>query len=718
MATRATVGLGLGPGVPRREVSVRVGQYNILAANLANNLKSWFWYGYSGLRPPPATTTATTLATPPPPPPPPPQIYRDDGLDGLRAEVFGTGRSPLLADFWAGVLKKYVKIWSLYFDYELQRPSLYEGEDIEAEIDVAPMPQSLGAAAVKLPLAEMRLAAGPSERLVALLQEALLDFLYRDRLDLAAEGDKDLAHHLFVSPHHKATLNFATWQKVAGPVGLGLLDLPVADWEALEEKRRAIDAEKHAAAAPAAPAPVRDSLSDMRWECIADYNRALRRHLADGADSEEAIRGVLAHKCRRLAELVSFSDADMRDILRIQHESFDWQQRVHGIADEMAKRNCHIWAVAEIDAYEDISGALARNPSTSRLRLVAYKHRKTIRADDGVAIYADVERFDVEGVGFVRFSSAAEYRGLGKGGGGDLGLRVHAGRVEDGIITPETEYERQPIPLEGDEAAPAAAVAEMLTGGAAVAYTYTDNLKPEQGRWFDERVATFAVLKAKVKEREADGPPTRILAVATHLWHTQNNPTNERLRLIEAQQMMRALTHFKEAATAAFGPLHAEIVCGDFNDAPNLAWYEGRCNETDPSSAAAPPTPVYDFMVREQGYLDALGQVEGRRTPTTFTMARSYPIDYIMVRRPDHGASGGGGGSGGGGSFGLAARADDVQRVRLATRCGASGDLELLPYGTSRGAVTGTPMPAVGEQPTVPSDHVPVSATVDIEVPL
>eukprot|EP00968_Pinguiococcus_pyrenoidosus_P018489 scaffold1944_cov241-Pinguiococcus_pyrenoidosus.AAC.3 len=679
MAAQMALGFGLSPGVARKDLRIRVGQYNILAANLANNLKSWFWYGYSGLKSPAGEDGAAAQPRRP--------AYREDGLDDVRLQVFGYGRSPLLADFWASILKKYVKIWNLFFPYELERPSHYE----EGEHGLS-----------------------HSDLLVLKLRDALVHFFYRDSIELAPEGEKDLAHHLFVSPAVKRTRNFELWQRIAGHVGLGLADLPAEKWDELERKRVAIDELRQrntedgtgdATSSVIAP-------DGSRWDCIADFNRTLRSFLAgflDGEAPDEAVRQVLEEKCLRLAQLVAFSDNDMKDILRIQHESFDWQQRVQAIVGEIAKRECSAWGISELDEHEDISNALRSNPLTSRLRLVAFKHRKTLRVDDGVGIYADEGDFDVEGVGYVRYGAAAVAR-ADERQRQQLHLRVHAGRIADGIIAPETEYKKVFHPVGGQGGLPSAdeEVAKMLQQGQPVAYTYTDKLNPEQGRWFDERVATLVVLRSKVED-EAD-VAVRILLAATHLWHTQNNPVAEELRLIETQQMMQAMSHFKHCVEETLGSVDAEVVCGDFNDAPNFAWYEGRGDFPDPSSPDVPTTPVVEYMTQAQGFMDVLADVDGRRTPTTYTMARSYPIDYIFVRQPELR-----GGDAAPASL-LEVKADDVQQIRLARQSRSTGTLELLPFGASEDAVTGTPMPAVGTQDTVPSDHVPVSATLRFKV--
>lgn len=94
---------------------LRVGHYNVLADSLADNLKPWFWYGYSGV-----------AARPLP-------VYRRDELDELRGEVFGAGRSRTLQNFWAGVLKKYAKVYSVFFDYDIQNAERLERSDRPAE---------------------------------------------------------------------------------------------------------------------------------------------------------------------------------------------------------------------------------------------------------------------------------------------------------------------------------------------------------------------------------------------------------------------------------------------------------------------------------------------------------------------------------------------------------------------------------------------------------
>ena len=496
------------------------------------------------------------------------------------------------------------------------------------------------------------------------MKRALLDMVYRDDPSLAPEGDKDLAHHLFAldgADGAVPSVNYAAWHAVAQHAGLGITDR--AAWASLSALRSAIDGAAEDAA---------------RWDHIAAFNRELRHALAGGPRLDEAAqRAALGDKMGALAKLVALSEGDVVEVLRIQRSSFLWAERVRGIAREMGSRRCGVWGVSELDRAADLTKNLndfARE-SGQQLRVAVFKHRKTVAMDDGVALYVDEARYRVLSTAFVRFSGAAHVAGLPL-----RAVHFACSVDESGVVTPESLEDHTFHALSAPSEDSAAL--ESVSAGGCLGYAFTERLSVQEGRWFDERVAVFAVI-----ERRDDAVGGRVLVGATHLWHTQNRPSTERLRLEEARQLCSALEHYEGVAAAAFGKIDGTVLLGDLNDAPSLAWF-GRGEEE---------TPVYAHLTREARFVDAM--LEGRdpasleRAPTTVTLERAVPIDHILLRGE------------------IDARPDKVQPVCLAARDEA-GALVLLPEGVREGAVTGTPMPPCGAQRIVPSDHVPVSATV------
>ena len=70
--------------------TLKVGQYNMLAASLASNLKPWYWYGCQGIVPG--------------------QPYMGDAFDARRVATFGYGRSRKLIELWS-VAKTYLRLF-------------------------------------------------------------------------------------------------------------------------------------------------------------------------------------------------------------------------------------------------------------------------------------------------------------------------------------------------------------------------------------------------------------------------------------------------------------------------------------------------------------------------------------------------------------------------------------------------------------------------------
>lgn len=136
----------------------RFGQYNILAACLAENLKPWFWYGYNG-RP------------------------VGDDLDFLRLEIFGSGRSRVLSSFFI-TLKSFVKVYNhSSYGYELGKRSTFTG-GVEKNIDLHNL-------------------------MANYICQCLIDFFHRNNLT-SPEGDYDLVYHLIFND----SKSFKNWQEI------------------------------------------------------------------------------------------------------------------------------------------------------------------------------------------------------------------------------------------------------------------------------------------------------------------------------------------------------------------------------------------------------------------------------------------------------------------------------------------------------------------------
>jgi endonuclease/exonuclease/phosphatase family metal-dependent hydrolase len=208
---------------------------------------------------------------------------------------------------------------------------------------------------------------------------------------------------------------------------------------------------------------------------------------------------------------------------------------------------------------------------------------------------------------------------------------------------------------------------------------------PNQKDYYDERVAVFAALT----HLESG---VVVVVAATHLYHSQKNPVHEEIRGLEFLQLQEALAVFRtDQGVTEEAPL---LLLGDMNDAPDHSYY----------GEVAPRHTRFYAEATRQGWQDCFATVPGvSRPPTTATLSRRYCIDYILTKA----------GGGGGADIAIDARGDPVPPICL-VGLDKEGKRVLLPEGVTAGAVCGLPLGACGGQAAIPSDHVPITATVTI----
>eukprot|EP00906_Rhabdomonas_costata_P003623 RCo005502 len=281
----------------------RVGQYNLLANCLADNLKPWFWYGYSGIQED--------------------APYHGDEFDVSRVQCFGYGRSEKLIKFWT-LMKMFLKIFHTDYNYRIHLREFANPQEI-------------------------------SKQLIPLLHQALVDFFYRDNLS-SPEGDKDLAYHLF----RRNSREYSLWEDVSRHAGLHLRD---EHWPLLEAHRSEAMAattvlEKHRhmvkfnatlrAALTAGPLPVPSFRSEEQLRQESDQLSALLRKLATFVcPSNLDLREIFAvqqqwnwdRRCQALVAQLNAMDVDvwalqeldelfsLRALLRPRYELAAFKQR-------------------------------------------------------------------------------------------------------------------------------------------------------------------------------------------------------------------------------------------------------------------------------------------------------------------------------------------------------------------------------------------------------
>ena len=574
------------------QYSFRVGQYNILANCLADNLKPWFWYGYAGIQ----------KGAP----------YRDDAHAALRIKTFGYGRSQKLVEFWT-LMKRFFKIFHTDFDYVLHLQN-YDDD--------------------------------PGAKVVPLLHAALVAFFSRTNLS-SPEGNKDLPYHLC----QRDSKEYRIWSAVADAMGLSV---PNDAWATLTQHCLEIE---------------RSEGVEDKCKAIEVYNRVLRealeRQLVQSGREGQVLEDVL----QELALFVCPSNQDLKNIFAVQDE-WNWTRRSANLVTELQRHAVDVWAIEELDELQQFRQQLATGDNGScAYELAVFKYRAITPKEDGAGIFYNPQVFRVKAaadgkplVGCVRFSGAAAVAGKAS-----RLQRISLGFQQGLIVSENEDNERW--------ADRAKVTAEPLVP----AYVFTDQLTPNDKEFFDERIAVFAIL-------QHIGSGLDIAVVATHLYHSQNNVLHENIRAQEARQLSEALDAFRCDTGLSHAPA---LLLGDLNDAPDVSYY-GR-----PAGA----TPMYRCLL-EEGWVDQQGP---HRPPTTLTLQRQLPIDYVLLKPSVVGPDGQAAPQ-------LSCEVDPPQRVRLVA-CAMCG-CELLPEGEVEGAVFGPPLRAVGGQPPIPSDHVAVTATV------
>lgn len=163
------------------------------------------------------------------------------------------------------------------------------------------------------------------------------------------------------------------------------------------------------------------------------------------------------------------------------------------------------------------------------------------------------------------------------------------------------------------------------------------------------------------------------------------------MRTAQVRQLDRALTEITRRwglSTSLAVPI---VLLMDGNDTPHLAAY-GPHRSTAGRGAH---TPLYRALTQELGWVDCLGEDFG---PTSITMARRLRIDYIMAKEaPPAGTL-------------LKAEATPALDVRLAGVDEDGSKVLVHREEEAARAVYGLPLPAIGDQPCIPSDHLHVSA--------
>lgn len=184
--------------------------------------------------------------------------------------------------------------------------------------------------------------------------------------------------------------------------------------------------------------------------------------------------------------------------------------------------------------------------------------------------------------------------------------------------------------------------------------------------------------------------------------HPQDKPEAEAVRAAQVRQLDRALAEIQRrwgliSTTSTTGGGSESkgggvpvVLMMDGNDTPHLAAYgPHRC-----AAGGGAHTPMYRALTQELGWRDCLGEDFGA---TSITLARRLRIDYLLSKDAP-------------GGWLVEAEAPPALDVRLAG-LDAEGRKVLVPREEEAArAVYGLPLPAIGDQPSIPSDHLHVSA--------
>jgi|EP00624_Nannochloropsis_granulata_P000196 hypothetical protein len=129
---------------------------------------------------------------------------------------------------------------------------------------------------------------------------------------------------------------------------------------------------------------------------------------------------------------------------------------------------------------------------------------------------------------------------------------------------------------------------------------------------------------------------------------------------------------------------------------------------------------MYQAMTQELGHVDCLGEDYG---PTSITLNRRYRIDYIWAKvgGKEKGREGGGkdgrGDAEGRGEKMVLEKVEVTPALDVQLAGVQSGGKYLVPHDEeATKAAYGLPLPAIEDQPCIPSDHLHVSAHLTFRV--
>ncbi|EKU23007.1 carbon catabolite repressor protein 4-like 4 [Nannochloropsis gaditana CCMP526] len=274
-------------------------------------------------------------------------------------------------------------------------------------------------------------------------------------------------------------------------------------------------------------------------------------------------------------------------------------------------------------------------------------------------------------------------------------------------------------------------------------FTAPEGLTRCEGKSWDDWVAVVALLEHRatgqrlltVCSQLAHSPELRaapgVRAVQVRELERALREIRKVWGLVETEGGEKGTVERQEQRNRAWGQVPTLIMM-DGNEAPFLGPEEpslanegrtpdGRTGETEVERKKV-YTPMYLAMREEMGYVDVLGEEFG---PTSITLQGRSRVDYIWVTGEGQRVSGKKSWETGDGlAIGKERRegvfledvdVSPVMDVRLAGEEG--GQMFLVSKGEEREkAVYGLPLPAVEDQECIPSDHVPVSAKLRFRI--
>jgi len=690
----------------------------------------WFWYGFRGVQP--------TVPH-----------YTGDAFDDARLQTFGVGRSKLFVDLWC-VAKTYLRL----FDHEPSYP--YR---IDALAHAGP-PESLHAE-------------GPGVALKCLLESATFDFFHRNTTN-HTHGDKGLAHHLFDRSSHDYNV-FETG--LLQPLGYAFTEEEWKEAEVLREgiRKTCSGSTECAGAIDRFNAWLRRTLVLQRRHT---HHKGVLEHfeLSEPRIEEEFHEVALEMATflslndadlRRLLEYQHEMEWGVRSA-SIVKEIEGMQADVLGLEE-----------VDRIEDLREklLRGGGGEGGKEGGLRLAVFKHRKVMPHDDGCALFynpkvlrlcrlrgeggwvggqkeAEEEEEEEEGppaVAVVRYSGEAEAQqqqrqqvegttsngtGTAKVERGILPLFRSRLPMVGGIVGCEEEEEEEPSG-EGQAEGGRKGESDIVTANEKEeidlwSFSAPETLRRSHQEKWDERVAVVALL-----QHRATGQ--LLLAASTHLAHSQDKPAAEAVRVAQVRQLDRALREIRRAWLGEKAKREDEegeeeavptLIMMDGNDTPHLSCYglhrtkageeeEEGCERGEEGGKAY--TPMYQAMKEELHYVDCLGEDYG---PTSITLNRRYRIDYIWAK-----VGGEGGERESGGEVCVSGGKEEGKNKVVLEKIEVTPAMDVRLAGANNGdkvlvsreeeaikAVYGLPLPAIEDQPCIPSDHLHVSAHLTFRV--